>query len=229
MSTGTKSRPELITTYGETSPFAEAYRILRTNLLSANGKALWSVGITGSEPDSGSSTTAANLSLIMAETGKRVVLVDADLYKPSLHQLFGIANEPGFSSLLEGEIRLQEALQVVTEPGLLRVLPAGPKVRNPAALFRAEVLRDVLGAIKEEADYLIMDMPAVGVVAYSSFLGTLMDGVLLVVRAGTPAIGIERVVKRRLHGVNVVGLVLNQVPIADSEAASYRYYAQKQS
>src|SRR3989304_3046496 len=89
--------------------------------------------------------------------------------------------------------------------------------------FHDQVVCLFLGAIKEEADYLIMDMPAVGVVAYSSFLGTLMDGVLLVVRAGTPAIGIERVVKRRLHGGNVCGLVLNRVPITDSEAASYRY------
>jgi capsular exopolysaccharide synthesis family protein len=225
MATRSRPRPDLITTYGDTSPFAEAYRILRINLLAADGKAPWSVGITGVNPQSGSSTTAANLGLIMAETGKRVVLVDADLYKPALHRMFGIPNEVGLSSVLQGEVSLERALQVVTEPELLRVLVAGPMVRNPAALLRPNVVAAFLEALREQTDYLILDLPSVGAVAYASFLATLMDGVVLVVRAGTPSTGIERIMKRRLQGVKVVGMVLNGVPVSSSEVLSYRYYA----
>jgi capsular exopolysaccharide synthesis family protein len=226
MAKRSRPRPDLITTYGETSPFAEAYRMLRINLLAADGKALWSVGITGVAPQSGSSTTAANLALIMAETGKRIVLADADLYKPSLHRIFGIPNEVGFSSVLQGEVSLERALHEVTDPGVLRVLPAGPKVRNPAALLRPDTLRAFREAAQEEADFLIVDLPSVGAIAYASFLATFMDGVVLVVRAGTPSPGVERIMKRRLQGVKVVGMVLNGVPLSGSEVPSYRYYAQ---
>ncbi len=229
MAKRSRPRTDLITTYGDTSPFAEAYRMLRINLLAADGKALWSVGITGVNPQSGSSTTAANLGLIMAETGKRVVLVDADLYKPVLHRMFGISNEVGLSSVLQGEVSAERALQVVTEPELLRVLAAGPMVRNPAALLRPDLIAAFLEALREHTDYLILDLPSVGAVAYASFLATFMDGVVLVVRAGAPSTGVERIMKRRLQGVKVVGMVLNGVPVSGSEVPAYRYYAQLKS
>ena len=224
-----KARPELITTYGESSPFAETYRILQVNLLQRNGKPLWSLGITGVGPQHGGTTTAANLGLIMAETGKRVVLVDADLYKPSLHQLFGISNEVGFSSVLQGVARVEHALQPTANVPSLRILPAGPKGRNPAALIQPGTLNSFLTQLKGDTDFLILDLPSVDAIAYTSFVASFLEGLLLVVRAGTTADGVDRIMKRRLRGVNVVGVVLNQVPVDESEMSAYRYYARSKS
>ncbi len=220
-------RPDLVTTYGENSPFAEAYRVLRMSLFQGNGKhSLWSLGVTGAGPQHGSTTTAVNLGLIMTETGKRVVLVDGDLYNPSIHQRFDIPNEVGFSTVLQGEVSLERALQTVTNPPLLRVLTAGPQVRNPTALFQPRALSAVLDRVRSEADFFILDLPSVAAVAYTSLLASYMDGLLLVVRAGTTSVGVDRIVKRRLHGVNVIGIVLNQASLDGIEASSYRYYAQ---
>lgn len=217
-----KALPQLISTYGETSPFAEAYRGLRVSLLQRNGKPLWSLGITGAKPQHGSTTTAANLGLIMAESEHRVILVDADLYKPSLHRYFEITNEVGFTTVLQGEAKLERALQVVSGQPSLSILPAGPKVRNPAALLQPNAVQVFLDSLRERADLLILDLPSVGAVAYTSSLATLLDGLLLVVRAGTSPASAHLLISRRLPRVNVVGLVLNQAP-AD-EVMPYSYY-----
>jgi capsular exopolysaccharide synthesis family protein len=221
-----RGHPELYTTYGETSAFAEAYRVLRINLFQHNGQSLWSVGITGAGPGHGSSTTAANLGLIMGEVRARVVLVDCDLLKPSLHHLFEIPNTVGLSSVLKGEVGVEHALQTVTDHPLLKVVPAGPKVPNPAALLHAPVLDTFFERLRSEADLLILDMPSVRVVSYTAFLASRIDGLLLVVRSGTTAVGVDRIMQRQLKGAHVIGAVLNKVSTDGSEVASYRAYAQ---
>jgi capsular exopolysaccharide synthesis family protein len=221
----TRGHPELFTTYGETSPFAEAYRALRINLFQSNGQSLWSVGITGAGPGHGSSTTAANLGLIMGEVKTRVVLVDCDFLKPSLHQIFEIPNVVGLSSVLRGEAGVEQALQTVTGQPLLRVLPAGPKVQNPAALLHHTAVDGFFERVRSEADLLILDLPSVQVVSYTAFLSCLVDGLLLVVRSGTTAVGVDRIMQRKLKGAHVLGAVLNKVPTDGSEVASYRAYA----
>lgn len=220
-------RPELITTYGETSPFAEAYRVLRINLFqgNSNGQPLWSLGITGAGPGHGSSTTAANLGLIMGEVRSRVVLVDCDLLKPSLHRIFEIPNTVGLSSVLKGEARIEGALKTVDGQSLLRVLPAGPSVSNPSALLQPTALDALFTRLKPETDLVILDMPSVRVVSYTAFLASLVDGLLLVVRSGTTAVGVDRIMQRQLKGAHIIGAVLNKVPTDTSEVASYRDYA----
>jgi len=220
-------RPELITTYGETSPFAEAYRVLRINLFQNgnNGKRHCVPGITGARPQHGSSTIAANLALIMVETGSRIVIVDADLYKPTLHKLFEISNDVGLSTVLQGQVEVDRALQTVTDPPALRILPAGPKVRNPAALLKPDVLGILLERLKNLADFILVDLPSVGAVAYTSYLASKLDGLLLVVRSGTTSMGVDRLMKQRLQGVNVIGMVLNRLPVDSNDVSSYRYYA----
>jgi capsular exopolysaccharide synthesis family protein len=220
-----RGRPHLYTTYGVTSPFAEAYRVLRINLFQGNGQPLWSLGITGAAPGHGSSTTAANLGLIMGEVRSRVVLVDCDFLKPSLHRLFEIPNTVGFSSVLRGEVPLEQALQTVDDHPLLKVLPAGPSVPNPSALLQHTVLDGVFKRLRSETDLVILDMPSVRVVSYTAFLASLVDGLLLVVRSGTTAVGVERIMQRMLKGAHVIGAVLNKVPTDTSEVASYRDYA----
>lgn len=147
-----QGRAEFFTTYGETSPFAEAYRALRINLFQGDNAPLWSLGITGAGPGHGSSTTAANLGLIMGEVRSRVVLVDCDLLKPSLHRLFEMPNTVGLSSVLKGEAKLEDALRPVDGFPLLRVLPAGPSVPNPAALLHRPALDTMFKSLKPHSD-----------------------------------------------------------------------------
>lgn len=218
-------RADLFTTYGATSPFAEAYRSLRINLFQSGDQPLWSIAITGAGPGHGSSTTAANLGLIMGEVRSRVVLVDCDLLKPSLHRIFEIPNTVGLSSVLKGEVRPEHALHTVNGGSLLKVLPAGPSVPNPSALLHSTELDALFKRLRPETDLLILDMPSVRVVSYAAFLASLVDGLLLVVRSGTTAVGVDRIMQRQLKGAHVIGAVLNKVPTDTSEVASYRDYA----
>lgn len=215
----------LFTAYGDNSPFAEAYRSLRVSLFNGEAGSLRSLGFTGAAPRHGSSTTAANFALIMAETGTRVTLVDADLYRPSLHRFFDLPNTVGLSSVLTGDAQLADALQSVTPPSKVKLLAGGPAVPNPAALFRPERLKALLNALTQEADLVIVDLPSVAAVAYTVQLGPMLDGLVLVLRAGTEPADAERLVRRRLKGTNVIGMVLNCVPLQGSDASPYRHYA----
>jgi capsular exopolysaccharide synthesis family protein len=222
-----KHRGDLFTAYGEISPFAEAYRTLRISVLQGNGKAPWSVGVTGISPAHGATTTAANLGLITAEMGSRVILLDADLYKPSLHKVFGAANEVGLSSVLEGKATIDAALCAVEDSPQLRLLPAGPTVRNPAALLRPNSVTELLHELRDRCDVLVVDLPSVGAVAYTSHLASFLDGVLLVVQANTARMDVEQTVKRRLQNSHVMGIVLNRVPVNRGDASGYRYYVRE--
>jgi capsular exopolysaccharide synthesis family protein len=222
-----KHRGDLISAYGEISPFAEAYRTLRISVLQGNGTAPWSVGITGISPAHGATTTAANLGLITAETGSRVILLDADLYKPSLHRVFEVSNELGLSTILEGKVKIDAALCAVAGSSQLHVLPAGPSVRNPAALLRPNSITELLNGLRERCDLLVVDLPSIGAVAYASYLASFLDGVLLVVQANTARMDVEQTVKRRLQNAHVLGIVLNRVPVARGDASGYRYYVRE--
>jgi capsular exopolysaccharide synthesis family protein len=217
--------PELFTTYGDASAFAEAYRVLRINLFQTEGDPLWSLGISGARPGHGSSTTAANLALIMGEVRTRVVLVDCDLMKASIHRLFDMPNTVGLSSVLAGGMRVRDVLQGVPGYPMLRVLTAGPAVPNPAALMHKPAIEGLLAQLKPETDLVILDLPSVRVVSYSTFLASMVDGLLLVVRSGTTGTGVDRLMQRQLKAARVIGAVLNRVPMDSSEVASYRDYA----
>lgn len=220
----TKDAP-LFTAYGENSPFAEAYRALRVSLFNGETTSLRTLGITGAAPHHGSSTTAANFTLIMAETGTRVTLIDADFHKPSLHRFFDLPNTVGFSSVLAGDVKLADALQTINPPSRLRLLAGGPAVRNPAALLRSERVRAILDTLRQETDLVIMDLPSVSAIAYTAQLAPMLDGVLLVLRAGTEPSDAERLVRRRLRSAKLVGIVLNQVPLRGSDVSAYERYA----
>src|SRR5690242_1478599 len=215
----------LFTNYGDNSPFAEAYRALRVSLFSGNGGSPRSLGMTGARPRDGSSTTAANFTLIMGETGARVILVDADLHKPSLHRFFGLPNTVGLSSVLAGEGRVGDVLQTITPPSRMKLLAGGPPVRNPSTVLKPERIKAVLEALGQEADLVIVDLPSVSAIAYTVQIASMLDGVVLVLRAGTESADAERLVRRRLKGANLLGIVLNRVPLRGSDASSYGDYA----
>ena len=214
----------LFTAWGENSPFAEAYRALRVSLFTGE-KSLRSLGITGASPRHGSSTTAANFTLIMGESGARVTVVDADLYRPSLHRFFDLSNTAGLSSVLAGEARLSDVLQTINPPSHMKLLAGGPPVYNPAGLLRPERVKAVLDELRDDADLVIVDFPSVSAVAYTAQLAPMLDGVILVLRAGTEPSDAERLVRRRLKGTNLLGIVLNRVPLRGSDALPYQNYA----
>ncbi len=194
------------------SPYAESYRFLRTEMMHHDGLSrLRTVLVATARPGQGGSTTAANLAISLAEAGKRVVLVDADLRRPVLHHFFETDNDAGLTSLLtNGGGAVANALRRTSMENLL-LLPAGPQVPNPAALLTSERMRTVIARLREHSDYVVFDAPSAAAFSDAAVLGAQLDGVIMVVRANQPVREVERQTKRLFAkvGANVVGAVLN--------------------
>jgi succinoglycan biosynthesis transport protein ExoP len=167
------------------APATEAYRTLRTNLLfmSATGP-LRVLLVTSPLQGEGKSTTAANLAAVLAQAGQRVLLVGADLRRPSVHQFFGLSNRVGLSSVLSGQAEITSAVQ---DPRIrdLRVLPGGPVPPNPAELLGSPGMRKFLEAVKDVADWIVLDGPPVLGLADALVLSAVSDGTLMVVNEAT--------------------------------------------
>src|SRR6185437_8533488 len=147
-----KHEARLVTREQPKSAVAEAYRQLRTSVsFTSVQRGLKAIMITSPEAGEGKTTTAANLSLVLADAGKRVVLVSADLRKPRIHRFFNLQNEVGLSSVLSGEVQPWEA---ILDPGVenLRVLLSGPVPSRPAELLQSEQMGEVLAGLREVAD-----------------------------------------------------------------------------
>lgn len=189
---------------------AEQYRLLRTRITqSENGRAFRSIVVTSPAKGDGKSLTAANLALTMAqEFQQRVLLVDADLRRPSLHDLFGIPETPGLTAVLMGGATLDDALVPVPDQRLT-VMPCGTIPSHPAELLASSGMRRLLDTLRTRFDRVILDMPPVEPLADVSITAAMVDGVLLVVRAGmTPKPAIERALSG-LEPDKVLGLVFN--------------------
>jgi capsular exopolysaccharide synthesis family protein len=200
---------------------AEQYRSLRTRLSrSENGRAVRAIIVTSPNKGDGKTLTAANLALTMAqEFQQRVLLVDADLRRPTIHRLFGIAETPGLSDVLMGGAALEDALVTVRDHRLT-LLPSGIIPMHPAELLGSSTMRRVLDTLRSRFDRILIDMPPVAPLADVSIASAVADGVLMIVRAGvTPKPAIERA----LSGIDmskVLGLVLND---AGQSSTAYRY------
>ena len=202
---------------------AEQYRSLRTRLkIAENGRALRTIIITSPNKGDGKSLTAANLALTMAqEFQQRVLLLDADLRRPSIHRLFGIAETPGLSEVLMGGAEVEDAL-VTLRDHRLTILPSGIVPLHPAELLGSAAMRRVLDTLRARFDRILVDMPPVAPLADVAIASSMADGVLMIVRAGvTPKPAIERALSG-LDMSKVVGLVLND---AGDTAAKYGYGA----
>lgn len=189
---------------------AEQYRLLRTRITqSENGRAFRSIVITSPGKGDGKSLTAANLALTMAqEFQQRVLLVDADLRRPSIHDLFGIPETPGLTGMLMGGATLDDALVPIPDQRL-SVMPCGTIPSHPAELLASSGMRRLLDTLRTRFDRVILDMPPVEPLADVSITAAMIDGVLLVVRAGmTPKPAIERALSG-LEPQKVLGLVFN--------------------
>lgn len=207
-------RPDLITLTEPRSAAAEAYRTLRTNLtfFAALDRPIETLVVTSAAPDEGKSQVLANLAVTMAQGERRTILVDADLRRPRLHQIFAVSNDRGLMTMiLEEEAMAQPPLLDVGVENLL-LMPSGPLPPNPADLLGSGKMAQVIAALKDRADIILFDTPPVVAVTDAAVLGTKVDGVLLVVTAGrTRRDHAERAKElfERVH-VRILGAVLNE-------------------
>lgn len=203
---------------------AEAYRTLRTNLIFAPGlESLRSIVVTSPSGAEGKTTTAANLAIAFAQKGMRVLLVDCDLRRPRLHTLFGVPREPGLSQLLLGEVPAEQVIRS-TSVERLCVLPAGPLPSVSATdLLDGGVVRSLNDALSADFDLVIIDTPPVLATSTAAILGTQVDGVLLVARAGQTDRDAARETLQQLSsvGAHVVGTVLNDPDGLLAQRAGY--------
>ncbi|MCI0643540.1 MAG: CpsD/CapB family tyrosine-protein kinase [Chloroflexi bacterium] len=211
----------LITLTDPRSPVSEAYRALRTNLsFYSLDKPLRTLVVTSPAPDEGKSTTVANLAVTMAQGGRRTILVDCDLRRPSLHALFGRQVEPGLTNMVleeEGQPAFQE-----TGVENLKLLAAGPRPPNPADLLGSQKVDRLIASLAEMADIVLFDAPPIIAVTDAAVLGAKVDGVLLVVSAGKTRRDHAQRAKEVLEKarVRIVGVALTNAP-RDSSIGEY--------
>jgi non-specific protein-tyrosine kinase len=215
--------PNLITLTDPRSPAAEAYRSLRSNILFAGvQKPVQTLLISSPTPNDGKSLTAANLAVTLAQSGHRTTLVDADLRRPTQHMLWGLNNDRGLTSImLDPALLAALPLQKTAVEGL-QVLTAGPTPPNPADLIISKQMDSLIAALSAQADYVLFDAPPVLAVTDAPLLASKLDGLLLVVRAGsTRRDHAERAKEllERAH-VRILGVALNNAP-KDSTSGGY--------
>jgi non-specific protein-tyrosine kinase len=209
-------KPDLITLTSPRSAAAEAYRTLRTNLtfFAALDKSIETLVVTSAAPDEGKSIVLANLAVTMAQGERRTVLVDADLRQPSLHEVFGITNDRGLTTMIVEEVALDAPPLVDSGVDNLQLVPSGPLPPNPADILGSHKMEQAIAALQDRADVVLFDVPPVVAASDGAVLGTKVDGVLLVVRAGhTRRDHVQRAkdLLERAH-VRIVGAVLNDAP-----------------
>lgn len=211
----------LITITDPRSPITEAYRALRTNLsFYSLDNPLRTLVVTSPAPGEGKSTTVANLAVTLAQSGRRTILVDCDLRRPSLHELFDLKAEPGFTNMVladNQEIPLQE-----TGVENLWLLAAGTKPPNPADLLGAKKVDQIIAQLQEQADIVLFDAPPIIAVTDAAVLGAKVDGVLLVIQAGKTRRDHAERAKETLEKarVRIVGAALTNAP-KDNSMNSY--------
>src|SRR5712692_3659896 len=219
---------ELVTQVRPQSQMAESYRALRTSLLlSSLGAPPKVIMVTSALPQEGKTTTSINCSVVLAQKGVRVLLIDADLRRPGVHKTLGIGPRSGLSNVLTGSATLQQTITRSPLVPNLFVLPAGTPPPNPAELLASADMRDVLLQLREQYDHIIIDTPPTLSVTDAVVLSTKADAVVLVIRSGQTTKGALRRSRDILMQVNakVAGVLLNAV---DLTSPDYYYYYEYQ-
>lgn len=201
---------------------AESYRTLRTNIqYSSFDKEYRAIVVTSSDPGEGKSTTAGNLALCLAQGDKKVILVDCDLRKPSIHKKFKISNIVGLSDVIVGKESLENAVHRYNKN--MTVLTSGKIPPNPSEMLSSKTMSKLIEHLKDEYDYVILDTPPVQAVTDSQILSTKVDGTILVVRADkTKKDGVQNAISLlKKVNANIIGTVLNGV---DTSRNKYYYY-----
>lgn len=217
---------QLVNELAANSHVAEAYRGLRSGVgFAALDAPIRRLQVTSASKGDGKSTTAANLAVAMAMDGKRVILVDADLRRPSAHRLMQTASTPGLSELLVGMKTIEEVLQP-TEVENLQFIPAGPIPPNPAELLGSAAFSRIIEQLEERADVVIYDTPPCVPVTDPLIVASQMDGVVLVLSVGqTRRAVIKHTVQQLTRArARIVGVVLNRVQTRKGSSYYHYYY-----
>jgi len=204
-------RHHLVADSHSKSVIAEQYRTVRTNIeYSAIDKDMKSILVTSATPGDGKSTTSCNLAIVFAQQGKKVLLIDSDLRKPTIHKKFFIHNHIGLSSVLTRKKAVEEAV-VHTSIENLFILTSGPTPPNPAELLTSKAMENLFGKLYQEFDVIILDTPPVLAVADAQILSKHADGVILVVSSGKTETEQGKKAKQLLLSANapLLGVVLN--------------------
>ncbi|MGF6953906.1 capsular exopolysaccharide synthesis family protein [Neobacillus sp. B4I6] len=221
-----KSR-NLITTIDSKSPISEQYRTIRTNIqYSSVDKELKTILVTSSGPGEGKSTTTANLAATFAQLGLKVLLVDADLRKPTVHHTFGVSNLNGFTSLLTRQLSIEEAITETNEKNLF-IITSGPIPPNPSELLSSKNMTQFIQDAREEFDYIFFDTPPLLAVTDAQIIANQCDGSILVVSSGKTGMEPARRAKELLVNAQskLLGVVLNNKVIQKND--HYYYYGAK--
>ena len=204
---------------------SEAMKTLRTNLV-FSGASVRAIGITSFGPGAGKSTISLQVALSFAQTGKRVLLIDADMRNPSLHRYLRLKKDHnvGLSTLLNGDLKVGDCLMRL-EHGF-DIIPGGPIPPNPAELIGSDAMSSLLKVASEHYDYVICDAPPVGVITDAAALSPLCDGVLYVIKQKMANKNQVHAAMQNLHTVNakILGTVLSQYDISKDAAKGYGHY-----
>lgn len=209
----------------ESSPFMlqEAYKTLRTNLLFAlRGEGCKRFCITSSMPGEGKSITILNLAISIAQTGKRVLLIDADLRRPALARLLAVNPAPGLSNVLADQATMSEAIRAETYPNL-DVMLSGDVPPNPSELLSSEQMVKLVEDVSRKYDYVLVDAPPVNLVSDCCIVANMLDGIVLLARQGKARKdGVKQAINQlRLTECKVLGCVFNGVAVNPKKY--YRY------
>ncbi|MBM7095669.1 MULTISPECIES: CpsD/CapB family tyrosine-protein kinase [Alteribacter] len=221
----TDKQRSLISHHAQKSPVTEQFRTLRTNIqFSSIDKVVKKILISSSGPAEGKSTVIANLGVVMAQQGKRVLLIDSDLRKPTVHFTFQLENTFGLTSVLTRAESFESAVQETAVENL-EVLTSGPVPPNPSELIGSRSMELFLSQIEKDYDYILFDAPPINVVTDGQILATKTDGVVLVIRSGKTEkeAAIKAVELLKKTNSNIIGTVLNDREMKED---TYYYYAE---
>lgn len=217
-----KKRFSLIAHSSPKSPITEQYRLIRSNIHFSSGNSkIKSIVVTSPEPSAGKTTTAINLAIVLAQQGKQVLLVDADLRRPSIHYAFDVSNLHGLTSVLAKKISLDGAINKTLVPNL-DILTSGSIPQNPSELLGSDTTKTLIEEIKSLYEYVVFDTPPVLAVTDPQIMANKCDGVVMVVSSGKTSIDGAVKAKDLLEKAKgqLLGVVVNEVK---AKSAVYHY------
>jgi len=221
---------EIYVSHNPRSPVAEAFRSLRANLEFADReRPVRTILVTSSRPAEGKTTIATNLAAIFAQSGKKVVLVDADLRRPSVHSMTGVQNRMGLSTLFKAPLTVEKVWHKRPGSDNLYVITSGGPVENPAELLSSEKMILIMAELRKAAEIVVIDSPP-SAVADAQILSSMVDGVVLVVQPGKSPIDESQatLTQMKTAGARMLGVVFNRIPRSRSQYyGGYRYYNHK--
>ncbi|CAH1211491.1 Putative tyrosine-protein kinase YveL [Paenibacillus allorhizoplanae] len=229
MSNSTNKRP-IITHQNPKSPISEAYRALRTNIqFSSIDEELRVIMVTSAGPGEGKSTTLINLAVAYAQTDKKVLIIDGDLRKPTMHHTLRVSNRWGLTNLLTNQLTIQEVLQDTFIPNL-QIITSGPIPPNPSEILASKKMISTIEELKQRFDVILIDAPPAIAVTDSQIIASRTDGVILVVNSDRTKREAVLKAKQNLDNVRarILGVVLNNVDRKNKDAYYYYYYGESQ-